>query len=118
MPVKKLPNYLRGLRKATGLSQKELAFLLGANTSGGVSRYERYVRTPTLLTALMLEAALGAPCRELFSGVYATAQETVARHARQLLKRSAGQSASRIAQTAMLKAIAGFGNPTEPISHD
>jgi hypothetical protein len=45
-------NYLRSNRKRLALSQDEVAFLLGALSGTKVCRYERFVRTPSLETAL------------------------------------------------------------------
>lgn len=65
-----LPNYLRSQRKRLGLSQDEVAFLLGTQDGAQVSRYESFARVPTLETALALEIILEKPARELFGGLY------------------------------------------------
>jgi hypothetical protein len=41
MATPKLENYLRAYRKKSGLTQRGLAFLLGWQNGGQVSRYER-----------------------------------------------------------------------------
>jgi len=86
VPSRKLPNYLRGCRKGLGLSQKEMAFLLGCRNGGSVSRYERFTREPTLKTALMLEAVLGVAIRELFGGAFEQARQQTARQAQELVE--------------------------------
>lgn len=66
----KLENYLRTYRKKSGLTQRELAFLLGCQNGAQVSRYEKRRRLPPLRTALAYEAALGVPVSQLFAGIY------------------------------------------------
>ena len=65
----RLPNYLRTHRKRAGLSQDEVAFLLGCRSGAKVSRYERLARRLSLETAFAYEALFGVPARELFAGV-------------------------------------------------
>jgi|SRR6266576_4678451 len=68
----KLENYLRTYRKQSGLSQDEVAFLLGCQTGTKVSRYERFARKPSLETLFAYEVVFGAPaqafCRCLSKG--------------------------------------------------
>lgn len=73
-----LPNYLQSHRKRLGLSQDEVAFLLGAQSGAKVSRYEQFVRVPSLETALALEIILQKPVRELFGAVYRDLEQKVA----------------------------------------
>jgi transcriptional regulator with XRE-family HTH domain len=70
MQEKPLDNYLRTERRLAGLSQEDLAFLLGSQNGTIVSRYERGRRTPSLETALAYEAILGIPVSELFPGKF------------------------------------------------
>lgn len=69
MAVHKLQNYLRTYRKKTGLTQREVAFLLGAKSGAQVSRYEKRRRLPPLRTALACELVLGAPISQIFAGM-------------------------------------------------
>ena len=69
MRPRRLPNYLRTHRKHSGLSQDEVAFLLGCGNGAKVSRYEKRHRLPPLETALACEAVFGVPVSELFAGV-------------------------------------------------
>lgn len=62
-------NYLRTYRKRSGLTQSEVAFLLGCKDAGQVSRYERRRRVPTLRTALACASILRVPLEILFAGV-------------------------------------------------
>jgi transcriptional regulator with XRE-family HTH domain len=89
MPAHKLDNYLRMYRKRAGLSQDEVAYLLGTKSGTMTSRYERFRRTPSLETALAYEAIYGVPAKELFAGVSARAERVVRHRARILRKRLA-----------------------------
>jgi transcriptional regulator with XRE-family HTH domain len=72
----RLANYLRTYRKHAGLSQDEVAFLLGGESGTKVSRYEQSSRQPSLETALAYEAMLGIPTRELFAGIFAKVEHS------------------------------------------
>lgn len=69
MRTHKLPNHLRSYRKRLGLSQAEIAYLLGCKSAAKVSRYERFQRIPGLVTALRYEAVFGVPANVLFAGL-------------------------------------------------
>ena len=84
MTSHKLANYLRAYRKRTGLSQGEVAFLLGCKNGNQVSRYERRKHMPPLRTALAFQAALGTPLSELYAGTYESVSKQVAVRAQSL----------------------------------
>lgn len=86
-----LPHYLRTYRRRAGLSQDDLAYLLGSESGTKVSRYERSARKPTLETALAYEAVFGVPVRQLLAGLY----ERIERRTR----RRAGRLAGRLAES-------------------
>ena len=69
MATHRLDNYLRTYRKQSGLSQPEVAFLLGGDTGTQISRYERRRRLPPLRAALACQAVFGVPVADLFAGV-------------------------------------------------
>lgn len=94
MPRNKLPNYLRACRKRAGLSQEDLAFLLGCKNGSKVGRYERFRRQPTLSTVFALERIFERPSRELFAGVYEEAERRVADRAGRLVVRLSKSSDS------------------------
>lgn len=71
----KLRNYLRTYRKRSGLTQKEMGFLLGCKSSTKVSRYERFSRQPALRNVIAYELIFGIPARELFAGVFQCVEE-------------------------------------------
>ncbi len=99
MASHKLPNYIRHHRKRLGLSQEDVAFLLGWNGSAQTSRYEHFCRIPTLRTALALSYIFQASIDQLFSGEKEEVEEAVSKRAQileeQLLQKNAGRNAFR-----------------------
>lgn len=75
--------YLKPYRRRWGLTQKELAVLLGFQTGAVVSRLERVLRHPTLETAYAVEIILGTPPAELFPGLYERVRKQVIARVRQ-----------------------------------
>jgi transcriptional regulator with XRE-family HTH domain len=69
MNSRRLETYLKAYRKKTGLTQREVSFLLGWKAGEQLSRYERRHRLPPLRTALACEAIVGVPVAELFAGI-------------------------------------------------
>jgi len=88
MTSPQLPNYLKANRKRLALSQDELAFLLGAQSGTKVCRYERFVREPSLETALAYEAIFKTSVSELFGGLYQKVEREVAERAKMLAARN------------------------------
>jgi len=80
----KLPNYLRAYRKRAGLTQDEVAYLLGCRSGAKVSRYERFARQPSLETVFAYEVIFRTPARELFAGVSHTVERKTARRIKSL----------------------------------
>src|SRR6266576_1911691 len=87
MSSPQLPNYLRANRKRLALSQDDVAFLLGTRSGAKVCRYERFVREPSLQTALAYEAIFKKSVRELFGGLYQKAEREVAERAKILAEK-------------------------------
>lgn len=85
-----LESYLRTHRKRSGLSQDDLAFLLGSASGAKVSRYERRTIQPKLETALAYEAIFRIPTRELFAGLYQKVEIEVVARAQVLGRELAG----------------------------
>lgn len=100
---KRLKNYIRSARKRAGLTQDELAYLLGRRGGKAVSRYEMFEREPMLPTAMAFEVALGVPAHELFARAYEDARDIVQHRARvmdiQLRKKPASRAVERKRQT-------------------
>jgi len=69
MASHQLENYLKTFRRKSGLTQREVAFLLGWKNGAQLSRYEKRHTLPPLRTALAYEAIFKIPVAELFAGV-------------------------------------------------
>jgi transcriptional regulator with XRE-family HTH domain len=95
MTSTQLSNYLRSNRKRLGLSQDEVAFLLGSQTGSKVSRYEMFEREPNLATALAFEAIMQRPVSEIFAGIYQNAEREVSARAKALSHRKVYQTSTR-----------------------
>ena len=89
MTCSKLPNYLRTYRKRTGLSQRDIAYLLGGHDAARVSRYEHFNSTPSLRIALAFVIIFQKTARELFSGEYQKVEKVVQSRARSFAARLA-----------------------------
>lgn len=81
----RLPSYLRTHRLKSGLSQRELAFLLGVQSGAKVSRYERLVRTPNLHDAFACQALFGVAAHEIFPAAFHAVEEALVPPARILV---------------------------------
>ena len=81
-----LKTYLRTYRRRSGLSQEEMAFLLGAMSGTSVSRHETGRRLPILETALAYEFILEMPTRTLYEGLFAGRRSEVQKRARGLCR--------------------------------
>ena len=80
------PSYLKTHRKRLGLSQRELAALLGCRSETLVSRYERLARKPSLEVAVACQVIFDAPLDEVFPGIYAPVEKAVLDRALRLAK--------------------------------
>jgi transcriptional regulator with XRE-family HTH domain len=110
MTSPQLPNYLRANRKRLALSQDEVAFLLGTQNGAKVCRYERFVREPSLETALAYEVIFKRSVSELFPGLYQKVEQEVAARAKALAaktdrRKSNGQVARKLEALADLAAL-------------
>jgi transcriptional regulator with XRE-family HTH domain len=112
MTSHKLPNYIRVYRKRLGLSQNEVAFLLGWHNASQPSRYEHFSRMPMVRTALALSVILQVSVRELFSGEYQEVENSVRRQAQRLEARLTTESPNQptARKLAALRAILSPAN--------
>jgi len=113
MASHKLTNYLRFYRKRLGLSQREVAFLLGWCGASQPSRYEHFSRVPRLRTALALAVIFRVSVYDLFSGEYHNVENAVGLRARRLEARLTMESPDRgtTRKLALLRTIiSGGGN--------
>ncbi len=69
MTAQFLPTYLRTYRKHTGLTQTEVAYVLGINRSD-LWQYETSRREPSLRVLLALQILYRIPLRKLFAGIF------------------------------------------------
>jgi transcriptional regulator with XRE-family HTH domain len=78
-----LPCYLNTLRMRRGLTQPELAELMGIGASL-LSKVESLERRPTTKVILAAEIVFGMPAREIFPGAYKNLEQGVVKRARAL----------------------------------
>jgi transcriptional regulator with XRE-family HTH domain len=105
----RLQNYLRTHRRRHGLSQTEIATLLGAVSGTKISRYENFTRLPGALTVFAFEILFGQPASELFAGHYqairVAVQERAQRMAEQLKARPDAQNRKTLHKLDLLRSI-------------
>ena len=70
MATTSVGTYLRFLRRKSGLSQGELAKILGSVTVGQISRHERSISAPNLLAAFGYQVVFRQPVSDIFPGLY------------------------------------------------
>lgn len=71
--------YLRTHRRVWGLTQQELADLMGFKSATHVSRIENGKRAPTMESALACQAIFGIPPSAMFPHAYDLVEERVVR---------------------------------------
>jgi DNA-binding XRE family transcriptional regulator len=96
-----LASYLHSHRKRSGLSQRELAHLLGYPDQGPVSRHERLCSVPPLMIALGYQAIFHVPVSDLFPGAYETTRQAIEERLEQL-KDDLHQSSAKGRSAAMI----------------
>ena len=108
MPSLKLPNYLRTFRRRAGLSQDEVAFLLGCQSGAHVCHYERFRRVPSLRTALAFAVIFQTPIQMLYAGEFQKVEQAIRRRAKRLSARLsvANTDPSTARKVALLDAVA------------
>ena len=72
-----MPHYLRRYRLRAALTQKEMAHLLGCQSSATVCQYEAGKREPDLRTALAYQVVFGLPVDALFPGIHREVEQEV-----------------------------------------
>src|ERR1700679_2425890 len=85
-----LPNYLRTLRKQWGLTQPELALLLGI-TPSALCKFETLALAPTKTAIVGVEVIFGITAREAFPALYAHSERAILRRAADLSQRLEGR---------------------------
>ena len=77
MPLQSRAQYLRSLRGRSGLTQRELASILGLVAGVTVSRHEAESTMPILLVAFGYQVIFRAPIEQLFPGVYEVVRQNI-----------------------------------------
>jgi transcriptional regulator with XRE-family HTH domain len=77
----RLPSYLHTLRKQRGLSQPDLASLLGV-TGSALCRFENLSRRPTAELVIAAEVIFGHGPKDVFPGFYRNIERTIVDRAR------------------------------------
>ena len=108
----------RILRRRLGLTQAELAFLVGYQSDSSVSRIENGTRVPHLAELLVLELLFGVPATVFFPQIRDTIGQRVGERARLLLaeiERSAATESPRISYKAaqLERVVASVRTPDE-----
>jgi transcriptional regulator with XRE-family HTH domain len=83
----RLKSYLRYHRRRWGLTQRELAYLLGLKSDSAISRIERNVTQPSLTIALACQVLFDVSPLELFPGAFSQIEGAVAERAGELHER-------------------------------
>jgi DNA-binding XRE family transcriptional regulator len=102
----RVSNYLRTHRKRIGLTQRELAKVLGFYDESPVSRHERFESTPPLSIAIGYEIIFRVPVSEIFAGLRDRVESDIENRLTELQgvlgKRSAkGRGATAVARKLM-----------------
>src|SRR6266542_6117949 len=80
------PNLMRVLRRRLGLTQKELAFLVGYESDSQVSRIENGSRIPHLAEVLVVELVFGVPAVTVFPQIRQAVGPRIRSRAQALLR--------------------------------
>ena len=82
-----LTSYLRTHRKRSGLTQSEVAYLLGLKSGQIVSRHERLDRRPNLETMFAYQIIFDVLPHELYPGLYEKVENVTKLRIQELLGR-------------------------------
>jgi transcriptional regulator with XRE-family HTH domain len=74
MASRSVGTHLRYLRRKSGLSQRDLARILGTVSASQVSRHERSRTLPTLLAAFGYQVVFEKPVSDIFPGLFHAVQ--------------------------------------------
>lgn len=69
-----------------GLTQEELANLLGCDTGENICRFERHTRVPKLEVALAYQIIFNVSVHELFPDIYENVEQLIRQRAGRLLE--------------------------------
>ena len=88
-------NYLRSYRLRWGLSQGELAILLGCKTAGVISRIEKKLRPPTLKVMIGCFVLFGTPVAEIFPDISGSVEANVMERVWELYEKIQGDPSKK-----------------------
>jgi transcriptional regulator with XRE-family HTH domain len=95
MNARRPVNYLRSYRLRWGLSQKELAYLLGWDRPDVISRIERKQRAPTLPVAMACYILFDASAAQLFPDISAGIEQLVMARVQEMYETIQGDPSRR-----------------------
>jgi len=90
MKTRRPLNYLRSHRLRWGLTQGELANLLGCKTPGVISRIEKKLRAPTLNIVIGCFVIFGTPAAEVFPDISGSVETDVMKRVQDLYEEIQG----------------------------
>lgn len=77
MPSSHTGNYLRSHRRMSGLSQRELAGIIGYLTRFQIARHEESTTVPAFIIAISYEVVFRVPISEIFPGLYQSVEARI-----------------------------------------
>ena len=100
-------NLMRILRRRLGLSQRELAYVLGHDSHGYIAMIESGSRTPLLAEVLVIELVFGIPAVTIFPQIRQAVGQAVSHRVKRLTSELIGSSihARRSYKTAQLERV-------------
>jgi len=78
-------NLVRVLRRRLGLTQRELAYVIGYDSDSQISRIENGSRTPQLAEVLMIELVFGVPAVTIFPDIRLAVGTTISHRVRRIV---------------------------------
>jgi DNA-binding XRE family transcriptional regulator len=88
--AQRLKTYLRPFRRRWGLTQQELAFLIGVKNGTVISRIEGLTKAPRLEWAVACAVLFDTRALELFPGLFSEVHEDLLRRATELYEELQG----------------------------
>jgi transcriptional regulator with XRE-family HTH domain len=95
MKKKNSLSYLRSYRLRWGLSQRDLAYLLGWKTEGVISRLEKKQRPPSARVVIGCYVIFGTRAAELFPGIFKGVEADVMARVWELYERIQGHPSKK-----------------------
>jgi transcriptional regulator with XRE-family HTH domain len=86
-----LKSYLRTYRRRWGLTQRELAFLIGAESRTTVSRFEQLKRFPNLAATVACLFVFDTTVLDIFPGYFSEIKAAVLERANELYEQLQGE---------------------------